>query len=250
MIQGAPSPPGYTRFRQSNEFYYLCGIESPHAYLAPRRHEEEGLALPAAPQRRARVGRGQAALGRGRRRGQEALGRRRAVSGDRSCSPSISAQVSRRASRRSRSTRRYQPAEGMSMSRDLAMRSSPTSRRIRSTAARRGKASSSELLRQRFPVFESQGPLADARRAAADQEPARARRDPQGDAASGLALVEACARRGRGSTSASSTPSAKFIYYRNGAQGDAYYSLIGSGRTPTGRTTTPASGRCRTATSC
>ena len=23
IVQGAPSPPGYTRFRQSNEFYYL-----------------------------------------------------------------------------------------------------------------------------------------------------------------------------------------------------------------------------------
>ncbi|HLF83491.1 MAG TPA: aminopeptidase P N-terminal domain-containing protein, partial [Blastocatellia bacterium] len=33
IVQGAPSPAGYTRFRQSNELYYLCGIESPHAYL-------------------------------------------------------------------------------------------------------------------------------------------------------------------------------------------------------------------------
>src|SRR5262245_47177233 len=33
VVQGAPTPPGYTRFRQTNEFYYLCGIETPHAYL-------------------------------------------------------------------------------------------------------------------------------------------------------------------------------------------------------------------------
>src|SRR5687768_15856156 len=33
LIQGAPSPVGYVKFRQSNEFYYLCGIEVPHAYL-------------------------------------------------------------------------------------------------------------------------------------------------------------------------------------------------------------------------
>src|ERR1044072_7493748 len=33
VVQGAPSPAGYTRFRQSNEFYYLCGMEVPHAYL-------------------------------------------------------------------------------------------------------------------------------------------------------------------------------------------------------------------------
>src|SRR6516165_2975096 len=33
VVQGAPVPAGYTRFRQSNDFYYLCGIEVPHAYL-------------------------------------------------------------------------------------------------------------------------------------------------------------------------------------------------------------------------
>ena len=33
VVQGAPNPPGYTRFRQTNEFYYLCGIETPHAYI-------------------------------------------------------------------------------------------------------------------------------------------------------------------------------------------------------------------------
>jgi hypothetical protein len=33
LVQGAPSPSGYVRFRQSNEFYYLSGIEVPHAYL-------------------------------------------------------------------------------------------------------------------------------------------------------------------------------------------------------------------------
>lgn len=33
VLQGAPSPEGYVRFRQTNEFYYLSGIESPHAYL-------------------------------------------------------------------------------------------------------------------------------------------------------------------------------------------------------------------------
>src|ERR1044072_3982673 len=33
LVQGAAGPTGYTRFRQSNEFYYLCGVEVPHAYL-------------------------------------------------------------------------------------------------------------------------------------------------------------------------------------------------------------------------
>ena len=33
VVQGAPTPIGYTRFRQSNDFYYLSGIEVPNAYL-------------------------------------------------------------------------------------------------------------------------------------------------------------------------------------------------------------------------
>lgn len=33
VIQGAPSPMGFKPIRQNNEFYYLSGIESPHAYM-------------------------------------------------------------------------------------------------------------------------------------------------------------------------------------------------------------------------
>ncbi len=33
VLQGAPAPRGFPRFRQTNEFYYLSGIEVPHAYL-------------------------------------------------------------------------------------------------------------------------------------------------------------------------------------------------------------------------
>lgn len=33
VIQGAPSPMGFIAFRQSNEFYYVTGVKSPHAYV-------------------------------------------------------------------------------------------------------------------------------------------------------------------------------------------------------------------------
>jgi Xaa-Pro aminopeptidase len=33
VLQGASGIPGFTVFRQANNFYYLTGIESPHAYL-------------------------------------------------------------------------------------------------------------------------------------------------------------------------------------------------------------------------
>ena len=84
-------------------------------------------------------------------------------------------------------------------------------------------------LRERFPNLTIARPLPDARQAAPDQEPAGDRDDPPRDAALGpgppgsdaldeTRPVRARARRPR-----------KFIYYRNGAQGDAYYSLIASG---------------------
>src|SRR5262249_20572153 len=33
IVQGAAKPNGFLLPRQSNEFYHLCGIETPHAYL-------------------------------------------------------------------------------------------------------------------------------------------------------------------------------------------------------------------------
>jgi Xaa-Pro aminopeptidase len=33
IVQGASKPSGFMLPRQTNEFYYLCGIETPHAYL-------------------------------------------------------------------------------------------------------------------------------------------------------------------------------------------------------------------------
>ena len=33
LIQSAPAVRGFEVFRQSNEFYYLCGLETPHSIL-------------------------------------------------------------------------------------------------------------------------------------------------------------------------------------------------------------------------
>ncbi len=33
LVQGAQGVDGFKVFRQTNEFYYLCGVETPHAYL-------------------------------------------------------------------------------------------------------------------------------------------------------------------------------------------------------------------------
>ena len=33
LLQSAPAVRGYVDFRQSNEFFYCCGLETPHSYL-------------------------------------------------------------------------------------------------------------------------------------------------------------------------------------------------------------------------
>lgn len=47
LIQGAPSVRGFVVPRQYNEFYYLCGVETPHSYLVlDGRRREAVLYLP------------------------------------------------------------------------------------------------------------------------------------------------------------------------------------------------------------
>jgi Xaa-Pro aminopeptidase len=47
LIQGASGVDGFDVFRQSNSFYYLCGLETPHAYLLlDGRNKKTTLYLP------------------------------------------------------------------------------------------------------------------------------------------------------------------------------------------------------------
>ena len=47
IIQGAPAVDCFKVFRQTNEFYYLCGLETPHAYLfLDGRNRKSSLYLP------------------------------------------------------------------------------------------------------------------------------------------------------------------------------------------------------------
>jgi Xaa-Pro aminopeptidase len=55
LLQGAPNVKGFRVFRQSNEFYYLTGVESPHAYLLmDGRSKRTRLYLPHRNERRER----------------------------------------------------------------------------------------------------------------------------------------------------------------------------------------------------
>src|SRR5205085_10958788 len=117
IVQGAASPAGYTRFRQSNEFYYLCGIEVPHAYLlldgASRRAT---VYLPHRNEGRER--------GEGKRLAAEDADLVRQLAGVEAVfgTDLLNEHLVRFAFFRRTVYTPYSPAEGFAMSRDLALR--------------------------------------------------------------------------------------------------------------------------------
>jgi len=226
VLQGAPSPPGYTRFRQSNEFYYLTGIESPHAYLLLDGEARKAtLFLPHRNEGREKA--------EGKLLSAEDGELVKKLSGIDIVQPSEL--LLEELARRGRSGAAlvlytpFSPAEGASMSRDLALRevadlgNDPWD----GSTSREGRFVG--LLRERFPWIEAKNltPALDA---------ARLVKSPREIAVLKRATRLACLalREGMRST----VPGlyeheldgmAKFVFYRNGAQGEAYYSLIASG---------------------
>ncbi|MGE0130091.1 MAG: aminopeptidase P N-terminal domain-containing protein [Blastocatellales bacterium] len=224
LIQGAPNPAGYTRFRQSNEFYYLCGIESPHAYLLlDGAAKRASLYLPHRNEARER--------GEGKLLSAEDADLIRKLSGVDAVygSDLLVEHLARMARAHGRVVfTPFSPAEGFAMSRDLALRvigdyaADPFDGR----PSREGAFIQS--LRSRFPQFETRdlSPALDSLRLIKSQrEIALIKKATR---LSGLALVEGMRSTEPGIYEHELDAMAKYVYYRNGAQGEAYYSLIAS----------------------
>lgn len=225
VIQGAPSPEGYVRFRQSNEFYYLTGVEVPHAYLLlDGSSRRVTIFLPHRNEARER--------GEGRMLSAEDGGFLRDHAGF-----DAVAGTELLAERLARLTRSLDvlytpmsPAEGLAESRDLGFRtiadiaSDPWDGR----ASREGRFV--ELLRLRFPSYEiaDLSPILDEMRLI--KSPAELALIRKATVLSGLALMEAMRSTEPGINEYEIDALAKYIYHRNGAQGDAYYSLVAGGR--------------------
>lgn len=225
LVQGAPSPPGYTRFRQSNEFYYLCGIEVPHAYLLidgatkrtllylphrnPGRERSEGKLLSAEDADEVKKLSGVDDVF-----GTDLLGEHLA-------------RYARGGFIRTILTP-FSPAEGTAMSRDLAVRvigdyaADPFDGR----GSREGEFI--QLLRTRFPQFAINDltPTLDQLRLI--KSPREITMIEKATRLSGLALMEAMRSTAPDSYEYELDAVAKYVFYRDGAQGDAYYSLIAS----------------------
>jgi Xaa-Pro aminopeptidase len=224
LLQGAPSPSGYTRFRQSNEFYYVSGIEVPHAYLLL-----DGGSRSAALYLPHRNGRRESS--EGKLFSAEDAEEIKRLSG-------IDAVygVDQLGEHLSRSARRREaalftplsPAEGFAMSRDLALRAvgDRTADPFDGTGSREGLLVQS--LRARFPQYDIRdlSPTLDSLRLIKSaRELTLIRKSTR---LSGLALMEAMRSTEPGIYEYELDAMAKYVFYRNGAQGEAYYSLIAS----------------------
>ncbi len=227
VVQGAPSPPSYTRFRQSNELYYLCGIEVPHAYLIlDGRAKKTTLFLPNRNEGREK--------GEGKVLSAEDADEIRKLSGvDAVASTDVLAEQLENRYARQGLRAMYTPlapAEGGAMSRDLALRftADAAADPFDGRASREGNFA--RLVRERFPFFEIKdlSPTLDALRLIkSERELAVLRKATK---LAGLAILESMRSVRPGQYERELDGLAKFVFYRNGAQGDAYYSLIGSGR--------------------
>lgn len=225
IIQGAPSPAGYTRFRQSNEFYYLCGVEVPHAYLlldgAARRAT---LYLPHRNEGRER--------GEGKMLSAEDGDQVRQLSGIDAVAGTdlLNEHLVRYAYFRRTVYTPYSPAEGFAMSRDLAMRVVAD----RAADPFDGQPSREGLFMQtlhaRFPQIEIKDLSPTLDRLRLIKSPREIALIGRATRLSGLALMEAMRSTQPGIYEHELDAMAKYVYYRNGAQGESYYSLIASGR--------------------
>jgi Xaa-Pro aminopeptidase len=224
LLQGAPSPPGYTRFRQSNEFYYLCGNEVPHAYLLlDGAMKRTSLYLPHRNEGRER--------GEGKLLSADDAELVKKLSGvDAVFGTDLLVEHLARASRISGRTifTPYSPAEGFAMSRDLAVRvigdyaADPFDGR----SSREGTLIQS--LRARFPQFEIRDLSPTLDRLRLIKSPRELAMIRKATRLSGLALMEGMRSTEPGIYEHELDGMAKYVYYRNGAQGEAYYSLIAS----------------------
>ena len=227
VVQGAPSPVGFTRFRQSNEFYYLSGIEVPHAYLLldgesrrtilylPHRNNSrersEGKLL-SAEDAELVVKLTGVDLVAGTEFLAEHLARYARGTGERALWTPLS------------------PAEGLAVSRDMATRtvgdiaSDPWDGR----PSREGHFVS--LVRTRFPQLAVRDLTPALDRLRLIKSPREIALIEKATRLAGLALLESMRSTEPGISEFELDAVAKYVYYRNGAQGDAYYSLIASGR--------------------
>lgn len=226
LVQGAPSPVGFVRFRQTNSFYYLCGVETPHAYLLldgttrtsrlylphrnPGRERSEGKLLSSEDDALTKQ-----LTGIEKVHGVELLS-------DHLARFAWGAQVPVLYTP-------FKPAEGLATSRDLATRGASDVANDPWDGRPTRESHFISRIESRFTQFdiEDLSPILDQMRLI--KSPAEIALIRRATRLSGLALMEAMRSTTPGIMEYELDGLAKFIFFREGAQGDGYYSLIATG---------------------
>ncbi len=221
VLQGAPAPSAYVRFRQSNDFFYLSGIEVPQAYLVLNgASRTASLYLPHRNEGRER--------GEGKMLSAEDADLIRQLSGiENVYGTEVMAEHLGRFPASELFTP-FSPAEGLAMSRDLAVRAVADALSDPWDGTGSREAAFIHKIRSGFPKYEIRNltPTLDALRLIKSPREIELIRDAT--RLSGLSLLEAMRSVEPGIYEYEVDAAAKYIYFRNGAQGDAYYSLIAS----------------------
>jgi Xaa-Pro aminopeptidase len=226
IVQGAPSPVGYVRFRQSNEFFYLSGVESPHAYLLlDGGRRQASLYLPHRNERRE--------ASEGKLLSAEDSDLAKSLTGiDAVYGVELLSDHLARLAWGGRVPALYtpfKPAEGLATSRDLATRAASDLANDPWDGRPTREAHFLARIRERFPQFaiEDLSPVLDQMRMV--KSPREIELITEATRLGGVALIEAMRSTVPGMKEQELDALAKLIFFRAGAQGDAYYSLIASG---------------------
>lgn len=222
IIQSSPMPDSYVKFRQSNQFYYLCGVETWNSYLLLDGSQRRTVIF--LPSKRTVEGHMFAA---------EDETHIIKITGIEAAMPvDYLAQFLNRLAYRGPIKSIYTPffsSEGLSMSRDLASRGD-TDKAANPWDGRPSRAANFvNLLRTRFPCFEVKNlsPILDDMRLI--KSPAERVLIRRATILSGKAIMECMRSMEPGLYEYEIAALAKFIFLRNGAQGDAYHAIAASG---------------------
>jgi Xaa-Pro aminopeptidase len=227
LVRGAPAPRASRRFRQTNDFYYLTGLEVPHAYLLLEGATGRStIYVPPRDERRAE--------NEGREVGAEDDDAIRELAGvDQVASlgqlaTDLASLLSRTAL--SRAFVPLSPAEGERANRDTLF--DGTARRAQDpwSSSETEEAAFARLLRSRFPrlTVEDLSPTLDALRLIKDEDELELMR--RAGSLCGEAVLEAMRSTEPGIFEFELEAVAEFVFRRAGARGGAYQAIVAGGR--------------------
>lgn len=227
LIQSAPSVAGFKVFRQSNTFYYLCGLEEGHAYLLLNgKNRSVTIYLPHREEGRERsqgkiLSADDADLvkqltGVNRVRPLEFLGNDLVGTGlINGVTPTLYMPMS--------------PAEIGNDSRDEILHGHARAAADPWDSQTTREARFKKLLNERFPEFEIRdlSPLLDSMRLIKSPKEVEVIR--KATEIAGLAIMEAMRSTKSGIYEYQLDAAAKYVFYQHGSQGDGYPAIIGGG---------------------